>query len=327
MSTNSQKNVEDQEIDLSLISKKIGGFFQNINALIFNCIQFVFRNKIVIAILLILGVGLGIFLDTTQKTYDHQIIVTPNFGSTDYLYSKVDLLNSKIKENDTMFLKEIGIKDPKKISKIDIRPIVDVYRFIENNTQNFEMLKLLAEDGDLKKIVEDNLTSKNYTYHLISYSTKDLTSIEKTVNPLMTYFNNSDYYKIIKKEYLNNIQIKMVANDSTIAQIDGVLNQFSKTVGHNQKSDKLVYYNENTQLNDVIKTKDELILEQGAHRLELFNLNEIVKENSFTLNIKNIQSVNGKMKLILPLLFIGLFLLGYFFRAFYRKQSLLAQQK
>lgn len=327
MSTNSQKNVEDQEIDLSLISKKIGNFFQDINTLIFNCIQFVFRNKIVIATLFILGVGLGIFLDTTQKTYDHQIIVTPNFGSTDYLYSKVDLLNSKIKENDTVFLKQIGIKDPKKISKIDIRPIVDVYRFIENNTQNFEMLKLLAEDGDLKKIVEDNLTSKNYTYHLISYSTKDLTSIEKTVNPLMTYFNNSDYYKIIKKEYLNNIQIKMVANDSTIAQIDGVLNQFSKTVGHNQKSDKLVYYNENTQLNDVIKTKDLLILEQGAHRLELFNLNEIVKENSFTLNIKNIQSVNGKMKLILPLLFIGLFLLGHFFSAFYRKQTLLAQQK
>ncbi|MET0758947.1 MAG: hypothetical protein ABWZ56_00890 [Flavobacterium sp.] len=326
MSTDSPKNVEDQEIDLSLISKKIGGFFQNLNSLVFSGIQFVFRNIIVLMVLLIVGLGLGLFLDKTLKTYDHQIFVTPNFGSTDYLYSKVDLLNSKIKEKDTLFLKRIGINEPKKISKIEIKPIIDIYKFVENKERNFDMLKLLAEDGDLKKIVEDDLTSKNYTYHLISYTTKDISSAEKTLNPLMAYFNESDYFKVIQKEYLNNIQIKMKANDTTIAQIDGVLNQFSNTVGSNQKSDNLVYYNENTQLNEVIKTKDALINEQGSHRIELVNLDKIIKENSFTLNIKNIKSINGKLKFILPLLFIALFLVGYFFRAFYRKQSLLAQQ-
>jgi len=277
-------------------------------------------------VLLIVGVGVGLFLDKTLKTYDHQIIVIPNFGSTDYLYSKVNLLNSKLKEDDTLFLKRIGINDPKKISKIEIKPIIDIYKFVENKERNFDMLKLLAEDGDLKKIVEDNLTSKNYSYHLISYTSKDISSTEKTLNPLMAYFNESDYYKAVQKEYLNNIQIKMKANDTTIAQIDGVLNQFSNTVGSNQKSVNLVYYNENTQLNEVIKTKDVLINEQGSHRLELINLNKIVKEISFTLNIKNIKSVNGKLKFILPLLFIALFLIGHFFIAFYRKQSLLAQQ-
>lgn len=326
MSTNSPKNTEDQEIDLLLISKKIGGFFQSLNSLVFSGIQFVFRNIIVLVVLLIVGVGIGLFLDKTLKTYDHQIIVIPNFGSTDYLYSKVNLLSSKIKEDDTLFLKRIGINEPKKILKIEIKPIVDIYKFVENKERNFDMLKLLAEDGDLKKIVEDNLTSKNYSYHLISYTSKDISSIEKTLNPLMAYFNESDYYNAVQKEYLNNIQIKMKANDTIIAQIDGVLNQFSNTVGSNQKSDNLVYYNENTQLNEVIKTKDVLINEQGLHRLELINLNKIVKEISFTLNIKNIKSVNGKLKFILPLLFIALFLIGHFFRAFYRKQSLLAQQ-
>lgn len=326
MSTHSPKNPDDQEIDLSLISKKVAGFFQNMNASLFSKIQFLFKNMVVLLILLIVGVGLGFFLDKTLKTYNHQIIVLPNFGSTDYLYSKVNLLNSKIQEDDTLFIKQIGIKEPKKITKIEIEPIIDIYRFIENKEQNFEMLKLLAEDGDLKKIVEDNLTSKNYSFHLISYTTKDISSTEKSLNPLMDYFNNSDYYNVIKNEYLNNIQIKMKANDTTIAQIDGVLNQFSNTVGSNQKSDKLVYYNENTQLNEVIKTKDALINEQGVHRLELINLNKIVKENSFTLNIKNLKSVNGKLKFIFPLLFIGLFLIIHSFRTFYRKQSLLAQQ-
>jgi hypothetical protein len=327
MSTNSQKTTEDQEIDLSIIFKRIGGLFQNINALIFNGIQFIFRNKIVIGVLFILGVGLGLYLDTTQKTYDHQIIVAPNFGSTDYLYSKVDLLDSKIKENDTLFLKQIGIKNPKKILSIEIEPIVDIYKFIGNNEQNFELLKLMAEDGDLKKIVEENITSKNYAFHVISYKTKEISSVEKTLNPLMDYFNDSDYYKVIQKEYLNNVKLKMKANDSTIAQIDGILNQFSNNVSTSQKSDKLVYYNENTQLNEVIKTKEILVSEQGNQRINLLTSDKIIKDNSFTLNVKNIESVNGKLKLILPLFFMVLFLILHFFRAFYRKQSLLAQQK
>jgi hypothetical protein len=46
------------------------------------------------------------YLDKTQKKFDHQIIVTPNFKSTDYLYSKINLINSKIIERDIAFFKE-----------------------------------------------------------------------------------------------------------------------------------------------------------------------------------------------------------------------------
>jgi ATP-dependent Zn protease len=91
------------------------------------------------------------------------------------------------------------------------------------------------------------------------------------------------------------------------------------------KSDKLVYYNENTQLNDVIKTKDALINEQGNHRVELVGLDKVVKDNSTTINIKNTKSTNGKMKFILPVLFVLIFIMIRFFIAFYKKQSLKEQ--
>jgi hypothetical protein len=39
------------------------------------------------------GCSAWLFLDRTA--YDHEIIVMPNFGSTDYLYGKVALLNAK----------------------------------------------------------------------------------------------------------------------------------------------------------------------------------------------------------------------------------------
>lgn len=316
-----QHNSQDQEIDLTQISKKIRSFFEGINTLIFKCIRFFVKNAIVIIILLVVGVGLGMFLDETRKTYDHQIIVTPNFGSTDYLYSKIDLIESKIKEGDTVFLKEIvGIKKPKELLKIDVKPIADVYKFIENKPENFELIKLMADGGDINKVLEDNMTSKNYTSHAITFKTKRITNDSEIVDPIINYLNETDYYKKIQKETVNNIQIKMIQNDTIISQINGLLNGFSNMVNGAQKSDKLVYYNENTQLNDVIKTKETLINEQGIYRVKLVGLNKIVKDNSTTLNIETKNSVNGRLKLILPILFLLSFIFIHLFLKYYKSQ-------
>ncbi len=320
MSTTPQTNNESQEIDFSQLSKKISGFFESILTLIFNGILFVKRNIIVIGILFILGVGLGVFLDR-NKVYDNQIIVTPNFSAVDYLYSKIDLINSKVNENDTLFLKNVvGIKNTKAFRGIEVEPITDIYKFIGANPVNFELVKLMAEDGEIDKIVDDKLTSKNYVFHNITFSTSKPTSQEQTVKPILAYLNDTDYYKKIQKEFVNNINLKMKANDSIIKQIDGILNSFSNTAAGSSKSNNLVYYNENTQLNEVIKTKNELVAEQGAHRLELVGLDKIIKESSVTTNIRNNKGVNGKMKLIVPLVFLFLFFGFSILRKLYKKQ-------
>ncbi len=328
MSKQTINNPDDQEIDLGQISQSMKNFAQRINRSLFKSIQFFIRNIIITSVLLILGFGIGIYLDKTAKTYDHQIIVTPNFGSTDYLYSKIDLIQSKINERDTVFLKKvIGIQDPKRLVSIKIQPIFDVYRFIENRPENFELIKLMAEDGDIKEIIKENVTSKNYTFHIISFTTNKATSSEKTVQPLLNYLNDSEFYKEIQKKVVNNINIKMIQNDTIISQINAVLGSFSNSVNGSQKSDKLVYYNENTQLNDVIKTKDQLVTEQGNHRVELVGLDKIVKDNSIILNIKNTKSINGKLKFILPLFLIFGFVMIRFFVSFYKKQQAISLSK
>lgn len=320
MSATPQNN-DNKEIDLSQVSRKIGVFFENISTSIFKGFLFLKRNIIWVGILFILGAVLGYYLDKTVKVYDHQIIVSPNFNSVDYLYAKIELINSKIGDSDTLFLKNVvGIKEPKKFKEIKIMPINDVYKFIENKDQNFEMIKLMSEDGDIKKVLNESVTSKNYPYHIISFSTISQTSDEKTITPLLNYLNDSDYYKIIQKEYVNNVKIKMVENDSIISQINGFLNSFKNNVNGTQKSDKLVYYNENSQLNDVIKTKDLLVSEQGNRRIELVNVDKIIKQNSATLNVKNTQTVNGKLKFLLPLLFVFIFIMFGFMKAYYSHQ-------
>jgi hypothetical protein len=326
MSTNVPNNLEDQEIDLMQISKKISDFFQKMNMMLFQCIRFFVNNAIIISILVVVGASAGFYFDKVFKTYNHKIIVTPNFGSTDYLYSKIDLIDSKIRSNDTVFFKEVvGIKLPKKLNKIEINPVIDIYKFIENKPENFEVLKLMAEDEDVNEIIENNMTSKNYTFHKIFFNTNNLITYDEVIEPILKYLNDSEYYSKLQNAAINNMEIKMNQNDTIIAQINEVLNGFSSKVNGAQKSDNLVYYNENTQLNDVIKTKDALITEQGADRMRLIGLDKIIKENSTILNIENKNALNGKLIFFLPILFIFSFILIRFFIAFYKKQSLKAQ--
>jgi len=103
------------------------------------------------------------------------------------------------------------------------------------------------------------------------------------------------------------------------------LNEVSNGNANTNKSDKLIYYNENIQLNDIIKTKDSLVNVLGTLKIDLFNSKRIINENAISLNIKNNKSINGKRKVILPILFISLFIFIRFFMSFYRKQSMKAQ--
>src|SRR5690606_15970872 len=143
--------------------------------------------------------------------------------TVDYMYGKVKLLEAKIRERDTTFLLAAGFKKPDRLIEMEIRPVVDVYRFVNQSDRNFELLKLMSEDGDIKKVVEEPVTSKHYTYHVISFSTRSTTDRATTLDPLLDYLNNSSFFRDIQREYVNNVKVKMQKNERTLEQIDAVL--------------------------------------------------------------------------------------------------------
>jgi len=99
-----------------------------------------------------------------------------------------------------------------------------------------------------------------------------------------------------------------------------VLNSFSNKLNSNAANDKLVYFNENTQLNDLIYNKDRLLLEQAKSRLDLVSFDKIIKDNSVVLNKLNKESLNGKMKYIIPMMLIFIYLALYQTIRFYKTQ-------
>lgn len=321
MSSNSPTNPDSQEIDLSKISEKIEKSIKSFLTLIFKGFFFIKRNIIFLTLLFIIGAVLGYFIDKKTKVYNHEIVVTPNFGSTEYLYSKIDLIQAKLREGDTSFLKKIGINPTMKFSAIEIKPIVDVYKFIDSKPENFELIKLMAEDGNINKIIDDPVTSKNYPYHKITYTTHTVTNETKTLNPLMNFLNDGDYFKEVQKIYLKTIANRLKTNDSIIYQIDKILNDYSSNRLYGSKNDKLVYYNENTQLNEIIKTKSDLLKDQANIQMEFLNLDSVIKMNSSVLNIKNTESINGKMKFVFPFVFIFIFIFICIIKALYIYQK------
>jgi hypothetical protein len=330
MSPTPQNNPDNQEIDLSILTNKINDFYEGILSWIFSWIQFVKRNMIYLIGLFVLGCGLGIYLDVNNNSYKNEIIVDPNFGSVNYMYAKIDLLSSKLSENDTTFFKSIGIKDPKKISQIKIEPVVDIYGLVNNNTaiassatntQNFELLKLLAEDGDLKKVITEDLTNKQYARHIININTNGIISDEEVTDPILKYLNQNDYFEKVRRTEVENIQIKMKKNEDLNVELDDLIGKLSLALNNNTKNNNLVYYNENTPLTGLLEKKVNLVNELAGDKLRLLNLDLVIKKTSSVLNIKNLKGINGKMKLILPFLFILLFVSGGIIRAFYKKQA------
>lgn len=318
---NQTNSTDSQDLDLGQLSRKVRGYISKANDSFFDGILFIKRNIIIIVILVIAGVAFGISKDS-HKNYEQKVFVVPNFGSVDFLYEEVKHITSMIGRNDEAFIAASGIKSPEKFVKIEVEPVIEIYDFIEDKNvdeddRKFQLFRLISENGDMDKMLKDNTTSRNYKNHVITITTNDTADKSEIITPLLKYLNSNAYYLQLKDEYVNNLNLKIAANDTIIKQIDNILNNFTGK----GKNANLIYYNDNTELSQVIKVKNRLTEEQAKNRIDAkVNYQDIVKEGSSILNVTKSSFISGKMKYILPLFFVLVFVACMKFRDYYRSQ-------
>lgn len=307
-------NSQDQEIDLGQIGTGIKNFFNGIVNSIFDFIFFIKKKIVIIGGLFVVGIVLGFFLDK-DFSYNQEISVIPNFGSNEYLYTKTAFLQSRLKEKDATFFNKIGVKDYEKITNIKVEAFNGVFGFIGSNEQNFELLKLMAEDGNLKEIIKEDFTSKNYYSHNITISTSEKINQKEVIDPIIKYYQENKFYKKQQEIHQENIDEKIKFNDSLVKQIDGLIIKLSDS-----KSSSNVTISENSSITALINKKDELIKESQNLKLNKGEYEEIIKVINVSLNNLNTKGINNKMKLILPFVFVIFYLIGFKFNNLYRKQ-------
>ena len=290
---------------------EIGAFFKKA---IYNFKIFLRKNILIIFLLIILGIITAYLFSPLLKSYESKVIVNPNYGSVDYLYNEIDLINSKISDKDTIFLNKIGVTS--NINKIEIKPIVNSYQFAGESESNFDLLKLFAEDGDINKVADDEKTSKNYKTHQIILTTKSSSVIPSNIDKLLKFLNKNEYYNQVRLIKIENEKARLGINNNTIEQINAVFSKVEKSTS-SEANKNLVYVNDNNQLNDLLVTKRELTKENEYIKLNELLSTNVIKKISESLNVQT-ESKGSLLKLLFPILFIGIFL---FIKLIFTKQK------
>ena len=308
-------NSQDQEIDLGQVFSKIGALFQKGIDSIFDLIFFIKKKIIIISILFIIGVGLAFLSD--KKAYDHEVSVIPNFGSNEYLYKKIEQIDTKLREKDAVFFKELGIKNYEDVKSVEIEAYPAIYSFVNNKGQenNFELIKLMAEDGDIDKIMKDDITSKNYYHHKVCIQTKGMLEKKEFITPLLNYLNSNTYYQKQQEIHQKNLSEKIISNDSLISQIDKLIFLLSSN-----NSSGTISISEKNSIPQLVEKKDGLITQNQYLFTNKIISDKIIKEESSIINIRNYKPLFLNNKILFPVLLILIYLVMNSLIKVYKKQ-------
>jgi hypothetical protein len=309
------KKSMNEEIELSVFFQGFRNFCVNLLKLLFQVLSFYKKYAIVVIILLIGGAVGGYFMNQSfQKNYKNEIIVIPNYGSTEYLYGTIDMINSKIKNKDLAFFEKIKFPSSLQLNEISIQPVKDIYALVKQEKNNIEVFKLLAEKGDLAKITSDLNTSQHFKFHKISIFRKGSSVNDNGISVLLDYLNQNQYYDEYGKVVVDNIKKKQVKNNEMIAQIDSLLTTFGKK-GNNTK-EQGISINQNSQLNDLVLTKEAFFQDNKKLELDLIDSGKTIKDVSIINDIIEERLIASKiisLPLLLLALFSGFFLLRYIY--------------
>lgn len=312
MSTTSQNKFDDQEIDLSaVLQKKI----KSIAIILFDIILFFKKYFIVIIGLIIIGVSISYFLDKYSKQiYKNEVIVIPNYDSSDYLYNTIQNINSKINLVDSQFFNTIGLTEYNRLKKIKIEPITDIYNFLSDK-KKYDIFKILTEGKDVNKVIRDSITSKKNKYYKINIYLSDKDDKGVVIDKILKYLNKNEYYNDYKTINIAYIKNKIEKNNQMIAQIDAILNMYSNSTKNEiSNNNQFILLNKESSLDKLFESKEKLIEDIKILELDLIDGKKLINDISINYNI---QSSDDDLHLIrteyisiyLLLIFIGFFLI------------------
>jgi hypothetical protein len=204
-------------------------------------------------------------------------------------------------------IEAIGFQDPKNIIEISIKALPDPYKLTEFKKDNFEILKLLSENGNLTNIVKEEMTTRHYKFHRISILTKKAIQDPKIFEVLMQHLNNDIFFEKQKAIGTRNEAYRLNELDSTNLQVSRILNSLVESSNLNQTKENVLILKEGLSIEHIMGVKDNLIKERNLLTMEIGMFDKIIKDIIFSQNTRGKEWLFRKGRFLVPFILILLF--------------------
>ena len=315
----------NDEIDLGLVFKKIGELWRSFLVWIFNCIQFVFRNWIVLLVLIVVGYGLGyVWKQYNKGQYEAVLLVKTNFGSANYVYDAIEKIRTN--EKEPWFREKYGFNNEENVIKeIDIEPIVDILSLLNVTRDENRVLEHYLSEADFE---EDILVSEafinEYPLHRITIElTGDANN--DAITGMLNYLNDNEYYNQAREVVIAETKAKIMGHEKSIEGVDAVFFSFKDSLKGNGPSQVNVKTNQTTNLHWLVEEKGRIMNTVETLKKDLLMMDS-------TVYVVNSPKINYAFKffdqkqIITPVLFVFLFVFISWLISFYKKLSRIAKE-
>lgn len=307
----------NEEIDLGVLFDKIKSFFKSILIGVVQIIQFFWKHKYPLIVVGILGIAVGLyFAKTSEKTHLNELLVQPNYKSTQYVYDKVNAVNKKIISGDSIFLSDIFGANYKKVKEIEIEPVVDVYGLVSESEEIQETFRVLfVENGDAS-FFEDDVNKINYTQHKIRILVKGEKDNESITMQFFDYLNSNLFYQKQNEVIYKRLKDQIEENELMRRQIDSVIAYVQKNPSP-QLSNQGLSFSGSQEISELIDRKRSLFVNDFDLLRRLATEEDVIALVDKTTGIMD-RSYNFSFKIV-PFLFVGIYCFIFLFIYLRRK--------
>ena len=205
------------------------------------------------------------------------------------------------------------------VIKLEVKPIENLNNVL-NNKDNLEIFKALTENGkNLSDVFDKEQLKKNYKYHVITVTTNSTSNLEKITNYFLKSINDKSYYKVRSKLALANQEQAKLQAEKSIEQINRILENLGS--GSLSGVGKDLNINNYDQLSNVIELKSFYIKELASINTRLIEFRSAIYPVDISYNNKVNSKIYQKFTVLLPLIFVGVFLLISYIKYFFNKYN------
>ena len=322
-----EENKSD-EIDLSQAFSLIKAMINSWIVSMLKAFEFIYKKKILLIVLIVIGAALGYFLQKNNKPEQKATaLIRVNFDSVDYVYSEIEIINEKINEKDSLFFLNNGFRaDTLELKEIEISPIVnlnDILEKYELNDRKLEgLLKSLEFDDEEIKVYET--FNSEYKYHKIEFALTNIAN-KNTINNTLNYLNNNELLKQLRDTIISGVKTQIANNNKSIKQIDNVIDTYKSNQSLPSPNKQIFVVDKNFSLHVLFERKlDIQNLNESLNKFLVYAQDIVVLVNKPNIIVVKKGLFSNKIILI-PFLFITIYLLFSYFRFLYLKLKKIAK--